>query len=118
MNATQMPTSPNAMLPLSDFIVSTVATQPQVPAEYKLLAANVQYGALYLDLYGTHDADGYEVCALALTGTTVDLYDVVGESAFKAMQAHVERHLPSNAELRAASAMEQRIGIREWHLAV
>lgn len=92
--------------------------QPQISSTYNLLASSVLYagvrGALLIDLYGTHDADGYEVCAVALAGTTIDLDDVLGQNICDTMTAWCERHLPSGAELRAASRFEARIERHEW----
>lgn len=120
MNATHtnaLPTTQAAVV-VSGAIVTSVISQPQIPAHYKLLAASVLFdgtlGGLALDLYGTHDEDGYEVCAVAPAGTRLDLDAVLGPKVCDDMTGWCERHLPSNAELRAASNADARIGRHQW----
>jgi hypothetical protein len=95
-------------------VVTPAFSQPMIPATYKMLAASVLRDGLSLDLYGTHDADGYEVCAISLAGTKIDLQAVLGSTVCDDMTAWCERHLASGAELRAASRADMRIDRHQW----
>ena len=63
-----------------------MSAQPQISATYKLLAAGYDYDGLSLDLYGTVDSDGAEVCAVALTGSTVDLEAIAFSNIYQRAQ--------------------------------
>ena len=53
--------------------------QPQIPAEFHLLTTHYPIGDLLVDLYGElpDSHGGYNVCALALAGTTINQFDLV-----------------------------------------
>lgn len=69
-----------------------IAVQPQIAASYKLLHAGFVYEGLALDLHGTADADGAEVCAVSLAGSMVDLEQVVGGQVFQRAQSWLDAH--------------------------
>jgi hypothetical protein len=53
-------------------------TQPKVPPAYALLrAAHKLPDGLLVDLYGTFDSDGCEVCDITLAGDKASLYELV-----------------------------------------
>jgi hypothetical protein len=83
--------------------------QPKVPAAYKLLKAAYLHEGLALDLYGTHDEDGYEVLDVALAGTNISLWEIVTLEFLDRMATWCNDHLPTGAELRRQSANEARL---------
>lgn len=69
-----------------------IAVQSQIAASYRLLHAGFVYEGLALDLHGTQDADGAEVCAVSLAGSRVDLESVIDTKIIQRAQDWLDAH--------------------------
>lgn len=90
--------------------------QPVVDASAHLLKTGYLHGELYLDLYGTLDADGYDVQTATLTGNTANLADLFGNRQLSDMSDWCNRNLPSARELRLVSQAEDTAHRAMWML--
>lgn len=88
--------------------------QPMIPAIYRLLKQGYPVGALVLDLFGTFDEDGYEVIAVALSGTRIDLDELVPQKVLDDATTWCNEKLPDAAALLQASRYEAQIDRYEW----
>jgi hypothetical protein len=93
--------------------------QPQIAATDTLLCASYLHEGLSLDLYGSHDEDGYEVTDVALAGSKVSLFELVPIKTMVSMSRRLECLMPSDDALRRASRLEQRAeyAAAEWRVA-
>jgi hypothetical protein len=87
--------------------------QPKVSAAHQLLTTYTHEG-LALDLYGTHDEDGYEVLDVALAGTNISLWEIVTLEFLDRLATWCNDHLPTGAELRFQSLVEARAERAKW----
>lgn len=88
-----------------------MSTQPKIPARYRLLYAGWPVAGLLLDVYGTSDEDGVEVCAVAQHGQTVDLTAVVCASYMEQIELALN-HL--GAQMKRESRAEDRAERAQW----
>lgn len=88
--------------------------QPQIGKSLTLLCVSYLHDELTLDLYGTHDEDGYEVTDLALSGSTVSLAELVPVAMLESMSKRLDWLLPDGAQLRKESRDESRADMRLW----
>lgn len=79
--------------------------QPEVSSAYRLLASYVHEG-VKLDLFGTLDADGYEVFDIALAGTNISLFELVPVEFLERLTTWCNDKLPTAAERRRSSYLE------------
>jgi hypothetical protein len=86
-------------------------TQPQIPARYRLLYAGWPVGRLFLDIYGTSDEDGAQVCAVAQHGQTVDLTAIVCSSYLEQIELALN-HL--GAQMKRESRAEDIAERAQW----
>lgn len=88
--------------------------QPMIPALYRLLKHGYPVGALMLDLFGTFDEDGYEVIAVSLSGTRVDLNELVPQKVLDDATNWCNEKLPDCTALLQALRYEAQIDRNEW----
>lgn len=85
---------------------TTPHQQPQVSSAYRLLASHIHEG-VKLDLFGKLDAEGYEVFDIALAGTNISLFELVPVEFLERLTTWCNDKLPSAAELRRDSYLQQ-----------
>lgn len=91
-----------------------VRVQPLVPPDAQLLKSGYEHGALFLDLYGTLDDDGYEVTAVTLSGHAVNLEELITLAQLEDMSDWCDRHLPDVRQLQRLARQEARYERAEW----
>lgn len=87
--------------------------QPKVSRTLRLLTSYLHEGLL-LDLYGSHDEDGYTVLDVALTGTNIGLFPLVTLEFLDQLSTWCNDKLPTGDQLRRQSRDEARAERAEW----
>lgn len=93
-----------------------VVTQPMVPTTAQLLRLGYEHGGLRVDLYGTHDAAGYEVEHVALSGAAekIDIGVWLNRDQLREMSDWCDRKMPSAHALQLVSQQEAAAERIQW----
>lgn len=75
---------------------------------YRLLHSGYDYLGIVLDLYGTVDSDGPEVCDVALQGDKRSLAELFTAKALEDMTEYVARRMDEARRESAAEAKAER----------
>lgn len=90
--------------------------QPKIPATARLLCHGYEHDGLWVDLYGTLDAAGYEVEHVGVSSAQdkVDIGVTYKRDVLRHMSDWCDRMLPSARALGLISQQESRADLQMW----